>query len=81
MVLYWRVKMNLKGMTKAELFERLKDYPDDRPILIFDELRKEWKEITVVSQTRVKYNGIEAGISFYNYDLHNTEAEMATILN
>jgi len=68
-------------MTKTELIERLKQYPDDRPVLIFDELRKEWKEITVISQTRVKYNGMESGVAFYNYDLHNSEADLVTIIN
>lgn len=73
--------MNLKGMTKAELIEKLKSFPDDRPVLVYDEARKEYKEITIVSQTRVKYNGLESGIAFYNYDLHNSEADLVTILN
>lgn len=68
-------------MTKAELIKRLEQYPDDRDVLIYDEARKEYKEIIVVSQTRVKYNGLENGIKFYNYDLHNPEADLVTIIN
>jgi len=68
-------------MTKNELIKRLESYPDDRDVVVFDELRKEYKEITVVSQTRVKSNGLEEGIRFYNYDLHNSDAELITIIN
>jgi hypothetical protein len=67
-------------MTISELIHKLKEFPEDMEVIVYDENRKEWKEVINVSQTKTKYNGMEAGINFYNYDFTN-EAELRLIIN